>query len=292
MQRFIWLLMLAFSYPLLAFGLAQQFPRTLTDDLGRSVTLKAAPQRIVTLLPSVTETLCALNACGRLVGVDDFSDFPEQARRLPKVGGYFNPNLEAILALKPDLVLVSIYGKLHESLDKTGIQTFAVRAESYDDIFRSTRLLGRVLGLEPQAERLVARIQQEVYAVESRAAKVTVRPTVYYEIDPTPYTVGPDSFIGVLIAKARGQNIIPRELGFFPQISPELVVQRNPAIIVLTHPGAADLPKRAGWSNLAAIRNKRICAYTGEQDNLLSRPGPRVAQGLQLLVGCFHPNLR
>lgn len=291
-NRFVWLLFLAISYPLWAIGLAQPYPRTLTDDLGRSVTLKAAPQRIVTLLPSVTETLCAMNACGRLVGVDDFSDFPEAVKRLPKVGGYFNPNLEAMVALKPDLVLVSIYGKLHESLEKVGIPSFAIKAETYDDIFRSTRLLGRVLGLESQAERLVARIQQEVYAVESRAAKATARPTVYYEIDPTPYTVGPDSFIGVLITKARGQNIVPRELGPFPQISPELVVQKNPAIIVLTHPGAADLPKRAGWSNLAAIRNKRICAYTGEQDNLLSRPGPRVARGLQLLVGCFHPDLR
>jgi len=287
---FLWLL-LALGIQLSAFGLAQ-YPRTLTDDLGRSITLKAAPQRIVTLLPSVTETLCALNACGRLVGVDDFSDFPEQVRRLSRVGGFFNPNLEAIVALKPDLVVVSIYGKLHESLDKTGIQTFAVRVESYDDIFRSTRLLGRVLGLESQAERLVARVQQEVYVVERTAAKATTRPIVYYEIDPTPFTVGPDSFIGVLIAKARGQNIVPQELGPFPKISPELVVQRNPAIIVLTHPGALDLPKRAGWGSIAAIRNKRICAFTGEQDNLLSRPGPRVAQGLQLLVGCFHPSLR
>ncbi|WP_337867916.1 ABC transporter substrate-binding protein [Meiothermus sp.] len=292
MKRSIWLLLLTLSFALLTSGLAQSFPRTLTDDLGRSVTLKAAPQRIVAMLPSVSETVCALNACGRLVGVDDFSDFPEQVRRLPKVGGYFNPNLEAILALKPDLVIVSVYGKLHEGLERAGVASFAVKPETYDDIFRTTRLLGRVLGLEAQAERLVAQIQREVYAVETRAAKATQRPTVYYEIDPTPYTVGPESFIGVLIAKARGQNIIPKELGSFPQISPELVVQKNPAIIVLTHPGAADLRKRAGWGNLRAVQANRICSFVGESDNLLSRPGPRVAQGLQLLVGCFHPNLR
>jgi len=291
MKRIVLWLFLLLSLQLSALGWAQ-FPRTLTDDLGRSITLKAAPQRIVTLLPSVTETLCAMNACGRLVGVDDFSDFPEQVKRLPKVGGYFNPNLEAMVALKPDLVIVSVYGKLHEALEKAGVATFAIKPESYDDIFRTTRLLGRVLGQEAQAERVVARIQQEIYAVESKAAKASARPTVYYEIDPTPYTVGPDSFIGVLIAKARGQNIVPRELGLFPQISPELVVQKNPEVIVLTHPGAADLPRRAGWGNLAAIRNKRVCAFSGEQDNLLSRPGPRVAQGLQLLVGCFHPSLR
>jgi len=284
-----WLLVLGFQLSLLGWA---QFPRTLTDDLGRSITLKDAPQRIVTMLPSATETLCAMNACGRLVGVDNFSDFPEQVRRLPKMGGLINPNLEAIVALKPDLVIVSVYGKLHEGLERAGVASFAVRPETYQDIFRVTRLLGQVLGQEAQAERVIARIQQEVYAVESKAAKSTERPTVYYEIDPTPFTVGPDSFIGVLITKARGQNVIPKELGLFPKISPELVVQKNPEVIVLTHPGAADLPRRAGWSNLAAIRNKRVCAFTGEQNNLLSRPGPRVAQGLQLLVNCFHPGLR
>jgi len=291
MRRIVLWLFLLLGLQLSLSGWAQ-FPRTLTDDLGRSITLKAAPQRIVAMLPSVTETLCAMNACGRLVGVDDFSDFPEQVRRLPKMGGLINPNLEAIVALKPDLVIVSVYGKLHEGLERAGIASFAVRPETYEDIFRTTRLLGQVLGQEAQAERVIARIQQEVYAIESKAAKAAARPTVYYEIDPTPFTVGPDSFIGVLITKARGQNIIPKELGLFPKISPELVVQKNPEVIVLTHPGAADLPRRAGWGNLAAIRNRRVCAFAGEQTNLLSRPGPRVAQGLQLLVGCFHPSLR
>lgn len=291
MKRAVWFLVLAFSLQLSAFSLAQ-YPRTLTDDLGRSVTLKAAPQKVISLLPSFTETVCAINACGRLVGIDDFSDFPESVKKLPKVGGYFNPNLEAMVALKPDLVLVSVYGKLHEQLEKAGIQTFAIKTESYDDIFRSTRLLGRVLGIEAQAERLVAKIQQEIYAVETRAAKASERPSVYYEIDPTPYSTGPNSFIGVLIAKARGINIIPKELGDFPQVSPELVVQKNPTIIALTHPGAADLSKRAGWANIKAIQTKRICDFAGEKADLLSRPGPRVAQGLQLLVSCFHPNLR
>ncbi|MDX2004130.1 MAG: ABC transporter substrate-binding protein [Meiothermus sp.] len=291
MKRLVWLLLFSLLLSLCSLGLAQ-FPRTLTDDLGRVVSLKAAPVRVVSLLPSLTETVCALNVCGRLVGVDDFSNFPQSVTRLPRVGGYFNPNLEAMVALKPDLVLVSVYGKLYEQLEAAGVQTFAVRTESYDDIFRSTRLLGRLLGVEAQAERLVAQIQAQIYAVETRAAKAAERPTVYYEIDPTPYSVGPNSFIGTLIAKARGVNIIPRELGDFPQVSPELVVQKNPAVIALTHPGAADLAKRAGWAGVRAVQNRRVCSFAGEQADLLSRPGPRVAQGLGLLVGCFHPNLR
>jgi len=287
MKRIFWFLLLAISYQLSAIGLAQ-FPRTLTDDLGRSITLKAAPQRIVVMIPSVTETVCAIGGCGRLVGVDDFSDWPEVVKKLPRVGGYYNPNPEAIVALKPDLVAISVYGKLGEILQQAGLQTFAVKTESYDDIFRTTRLLGKVLGLEAQAEQLVAKIQKEVYAVETLAAKTRDRPSVYYEIDPTPYTVGPDSFIGVLIAKARGVNIIPKELGEFPQISPELVVRKNPSIIVLTHPGLAELKNRPGWANIAAIKNNRICTFQGQSENLLSRPGPRVAEGLKLLLECFH----
>lgn len=288
MKRILWFIGLALSVQLAAVGLAQ-YPRTLTDDLGRSVTLKAAPKRLVVMLPSLTETICAMGACGRIVGVDTYSNFPEAVNKLPKVGGLYDPNLEAILALKPDLVLISVYGKLQEPLEKAGVPTFALKIESYDDIARTTRLLGQILNLRSEAERLVAKIQAQVYAVEAKAAATKDRPTVYYEIDPTPYTAGPDSFIGVLIAKARGVNIIPKELGAFPQISPELVVQKNPDVIVLTHPGLADLKKRPGWSGIKAVKTGRICDFSSQaDDDLLSRPGPRVAQGLQLLVTCFH----
>jgi len=288
MKRILWFIGLALSVQLAAVGLAQ-YPRTLTDDLGRSVTLKAAPKRLVVMLPSLTETICALGACGRIVGVDTYSNFPEAVNKLPKVGGLYDPNLEAILALKPDLVLISVYGKLQEPLEKAGVPTFALKIESYDDITRTTRLLGQILNLRSEAERLIAKIQAQVYAVEAKAAATKDRPTVYYEIDPTPYTAGPDSFIGVLIAKARGVNIIPKELGAFPQISPELVVQKNPDVIVLTHPGLADLKKRPGWSGIKAVKTGRICDFSSQaDDDLLSRPGPRVAQGLQLLVTCFH----
>lgn len=288
MNKLFLLLILALCSPLYALGFAQ-YPRTLADDLGRSVTLKAAPKRIVVMLPSLTETVCAMNACGRVVGVDDYSNWPESVGKLPKVGGLYNPNLEAILALKPDLVLISIYGKLQEPLEKAGVPTFALKIESYGDIARTTRLLGQILDLRGEAERLVSKVQAEVYAVEAKAAATKDRPSVYYEIDPTPYTAGPDSFIGALIAKARGINVVPKELGAFPQISPELVVQRNPDVIVVTHPGVADLKNRPGWDGIKAVRNGRICDFSSRtDDDLLSRPGPRVAQGLQLLVACFH----
>lgn len=270
-------------------ALAWAFPLTLTDDLGRTVTLKAPPKRVVSMLPSVTETLCALGACDRLVATDDYSDWPERVKALPKAGGLYNPNPELIVSLKPDLVLVSKYGRLYETLERAGLAVYAVRTETYEDIFRTTRTLGRLLGMEAQAERLVAQIQREVYGEESRAAQAKARPRVYYEIDPTPYTVGPESFIGVLIAKARGVNIVPKELGLFPKIAPEFVVEKNPEVIVATYPNAPEtLRTRPGWSRVSAVQRGRICVFTGGQDSLLSRPGPRVAQGLRLLVDCFH----
>ena len=278
---------LAFLSVLLALALA--FPLTVTDDLGRTVTLKAPPKRIVTMLPSVTETVCALGACDRIVATDDYSDWPESVKRLPKAGGLYNPNPELIVSLKPDLVLVSKYGKLYETLERASLTVYAVRTETYEDIFKTVRALGRLLGLSSEAERLVAQIQKEVYGEEARAAKAKGRPRVYYEIDPTPYTAGPESFIGVLIAKARGVNIVPKELGLFPKISPEFVLEKNPEVIAATYPGALEtIRKRPGWDRIAAMRQGRICVYTGEEDNLLSRPGPRVAQGLRLLVDCFH----
>ncbi|MER3537296.1 MAG: ABC transporter substrate-binding protein [Thermus sp.] len=271
----------------LTFALA--FPLTLKDDLGRNVALKAPPKRVVSMLPSATETICALGACGLLVATDDYSDFPEEVKRLPKAGGLYNPNPELIVSLKPDLVIVSKYGRLYETLERAGLTVYVVKTETYEDIFRTVRALARLLGREAEGERLVARIQKEVYLEESRAAKAKTRPRVYYEIDPTPYTVGPESFIGVLIQKARGVNIIPKELGLFPKISPEFVLERNPEVIVATYPDAERVLKsRPGFDLIKAVREGRICVYTGGQDSLLSRPGPRVAQGLRLLVDCFH----
>ena len=282
---------------LLALGLAlaTQYPLTVTDDLGRKVTLAAEPQRIVVMLPSATETLCAIGACEKIVATDKFSDWPPEVKKLPKAGGLYDPNVELIVSLKPDLVIASKYGKLVERLAKAGIPAYAVKTETYEDIFKTARKLGLVVNREAEAEALVARIQKEVYALESKAAKAKTRPSVYYEIDPTPYTVGPDSFIGVLIQKARGKNIVPRKLGLFPKISPEFVVAKNPEVIILGDaPYGVNLEKikaRPGWDRIRAVKEGRVCELKKEETNVVHRPGPRVAQGLRVLIRCIHPEV-
>ena len=269
-------------------ALATAYPLTVQDDLGRSVTIKAEPKRIIALLPSHTETVFALGAGSSVVGRDDYSDFPAQAIELPKVGGLYNPNLEAILALKPDLVLNSEYGELTPKLEKAGITVWAGSAQGFEDVFATITVIGKIVNREAAASALNAKIRADVREIETitRAVK---KVSVYYEIDPTPYTVGPNSFIGVLLAKAGGQNIVPAKLGDFPKISPELVVEAKPQVII----GASreDIGKRPGWSALPAVLQNRVFQLTPEQDNLVSRPGPRIAQGLKVLAKILHPDL-
>ena len=270
---------------------ATTYPLTLTDDLGRRVILQAEPRRVVSVLPSTTETLCALGLCERLVGVDDYSDFPASVNKLPKVGGLYNPNIEAMVALKPDLVVVSKYGKLAESLAAAGITVMAINPETYDEVFSKTLVLGRVMNREAQAKILVIQMRRDIAKIEILTKNAVRKPTAYYEVDPTPYTVGPNSFIGVLLGKAGAVNIIPASLGDFPKISPELVVQQNPQLILGVD--LATARARPGWANIAAVKSGRVTAIVpgSALDNLLTRPGPRLPLALAALAKIVHPEM-
>ena len=270
---------------------ATTYPLTLTDDLGRRVILRAEPRRVVSVLPSTTETLCALGLCERLVGVDDYSDFPASVSKLPKVGGLYNPNIEAMVALKPDLVVVSKYGKLAESLAAAGITVLAINPETYDEVFSKTLVLGRVMNREAQAKTLVIQMRRDIAKIEILTKNAVRKPTAYYEVDPTPYTVGPNSFIGVLLGKAGAVNIIPASLGDFPKISPELVVQQNPQLILGVD--LATARARPGWANIAAVKSGRVTAIVpgSALDNLLTRPGPRLPLALAALAKIDHPEM-
>ena len=268
---------------------ATTYPYTLTDDLGRKVTIKAEPKRVVSMLPSTTETVYALGACERLVGVDTYSDFPVQVGNLPKMGGLYDPNIEAIVAQKPDLVVVSKYGKMEGPLTQAGLTVVAVNPETYDDVFNKTFLLGKILNREAQARVLVTNLKRDIARIEILTKNAVRKPTVYFEVDPAPYSVGPKSFMGVLIEKAGGRNIIPASLGDFPKIDPELVVKANPQLMLgLTLDEAR---KRPGWAGLQAVKAGRVQAVPTELNTMLGRPGPRLALALQGLARLLHPEL-
>ena len=282
------LFVLISSFMLVAPAFATSYPLTIKDDLNRNVVIKSEPKRIIALLPSHTETVYALGAGSSMVGRDAYSDFPAQVLELPKVGDLYNPNVEAILALKPDLVLNSEYGELTPKLEQAGVTVWAGSAQTFDDVFETITVMGKILNREASATSLNAKMKADIREIET-VTKAVKKVSVYYEIDPTPYTVGPSSFLGVLISKAGGANIIPKELGDFPKISPELVVKANPSCIIGT--SQAEASKRPGWASLNAILNNRVFQLTPEQDNLVSRPGPRLAQGLRVLARLLHPDL-
>jgi iron complex transport system substrate-binding protein len=281
---------------LLAFGFssfagATSYPLILKDDLGRNVKLERQPIRIVSMMPSHTETLFAVGAGDSVIGIDEYSNFPQpETEKLPKTGNGFAPNLEAIVALKPDLVLTdeSSGSKLVQNLEKLGITVYAGVAQSYNDVFEKINVIGKITNHEKNALNLITKMRTELNAIQAKVAKLP-RVSVYYEVDPTPYAAGSSSFIGALISKAGGNNIVPAKLGAFPQISPELVIRSNPSVILGAN--LADLLKRPGWDKIAAVKTGRVVRFSSEEDDAISRPGPRLPIALRALAKALHPDL-
>lgn len=272
--------------------LATSYPLTITDDLGRTVRLQSEPKRIISMLPSHTETVFALGAGAKLVGIDQYSNYPKlETDKIQKVGNGFMPNLEAIAALKPDLVLAdeSSSSKMVQNLEKLGIVVYGGAAQTYTETFAKISVLGKVLNRESTATKLVNTMRNEISGISAKVIGVP-RVKVYFEVDPTPYAAGASSFIGELITQAGGINIVPVKLGAFPQISPELVVAANPAVII----GARleDLVLRPGWASITAVKTKQVYNPTGEENDALVRPGPRLAMALKTLVRYLHPDLK
>jgi len=259
----------------------------VVDDLGREVTLAAPAMRVVAMVPSHTETVCALGACDRLVGVDMFSDHPAQVGSLPRLGSAFDPDLEALLALEPDLVLTDEYSGLAEALRPLGIAVYAGTPQTIDEIWEVTYEVADLLGRRSEAALLVGRARGRLAALSNTVEQLSI-PSVFVELDASPYAAGPDSYLGELLDLARAENIVPAELGAFPLVDPELVVARDPdAIILLDAPfgeSAASVAARPGWSELQAVRNGAVLELSQAQVNLLTRAGPRVADALETLI--------
>ena len=290
---------LVLSLWLFGLAFATTYPLTLTDELGREVTLQREPERVVSMLPSHTETLCALNACDKLIGVDTFSNYPEQVNVLPKLGGGLTgveggPDVEAIVALEPDLVLVSEYGELAQLLEEAGLTVYSGSPQTVEETFAFFDVVGEMVDREAQAALLSGRVQGEIEAIAALTSRLPVK-TVYYEIDPTPYSVGPESFIGVLLAKAGGETISPAELGDFPQLDPEFVVAADPEVIILSDApageSAATLAARPGWAELSALTSGQVYGLSDVQNDFVNRPGPRMADTVRLFASFLHPGL-
>lgn len=273
---------------------APAFPLTVTDDAGREVTIAAEPARLLAFAPSNTEILFALGLGSRVVGTDDFSDYPEEAKALPKAGGIVNPNFEKIVELDPDLVLtIGGTDEFVAELERLGIPVVVIQPQTFDDVLDRIDLIGRVTGAREAAGKLTAELRGRVQAVTGALAGLAEdeRPKVFVEIwyDPL-FTAGPGAFIHDLIGLAGGVNIAADAGEAWPQYSPEDVVAKNPDAIVTFFQETVDQIKagqRPGWDRIAAVENGRILVI---DQNILSRPGPRLVEGLETLARFLHPD--
>ncbi|HKW82148.1 MAG TPA: helical backbone metal receptor [Burkholderiaceae bacterium] len=268
-------------------GAASAQALVVRDDRGVDVALAASPQRIVSLLPSLTESVCALGACARLVGVDRFSNWPDSVRALLKLGGLEDALVERVVALKPDLVLAAPSARAIERFEGLGLKVLVLESRDRADVKRTLSMLARVLEAAPQAAAVWSKIERdERLAVERVPAHWRGR-RVYFEVDATPYAAGAGSFIGETLAQLGLANIVPNELGPFPKLNPEFVVRAQPELVIAQNANLAEMPKRPGWAGLRALRSGAVCGFEPAAYELLIRPGPRMGEAAQSLATCL-----
>lgn len=245
--------------------------------------------QVVSLVPSVTETIYALGAEDYLVGVTTFCDYPKAAQAKPKVGDFSNPSLERIIALKPELVFATLPEQkpVVERLRELGVKVFISQPASIDDVLSEIKIIGAVLGREPRADSVIAAMKVRLDSVSMIVGSDT--PAVYVEISASPLMgVGKGSFLNDVIHRAGGRNIFSDIDQAYPIISAEQVLRRDPDVIVILHPlaGKRDVARRMGWSKIEAVKNGRV--YDDLSEDLLLRPGPRVVEGIFELALRLH----
>ncbi|WP_202759463.1 ABC transporter substrate-binding protein [Delftia acidovorans] len=270
-------------------GASTATPYTVTDMRGRQVRLERVPQRIVSLLPSLTESLCALDACERIVGVDEFSNHPARVAALPKLDHTFAPLVEATVRLRPDVVLMAYSAPVIAQLERFGIPVLALDANDMAQLEQVLHKLDQLLQVQ-RANALLARMQAEVdQQAKALAALTPAGQKVYFEVDATPYAAGPDSFIGQLLLRLGARNVLPQNLGPFPRITPEYVLRQQPELIIHTpQTPSASFATRPGWSRMPAVRSGRICALDLVETDVVSRPGPRLGEAARALARCLE----
>lgn len=283
MRRHIVLLLLALALgcPVLA--------APWVDDRGRTVEVLPSPQRIVSLLPSLTETVCALQACDRLVGVDRHSNWPAQTQRLPRLGGLEDAQVERIVALKPDLVLTATSTRAVERLEALGLPVLALEPRSLDDSRRVVLLLAKVLGTPAAGTQLWNQVEARMARAAARLPPALRGNSVYFEVAATPFAAGEASFIGELLTRLGLRNIVPAAMGPFPQLNPEFIVRAQPDWVMATTQNLAEMPARPGWAALRALQRGRTCGFGPERNDVLMRPGPRLGEAADLIADCLSP---
>lgn len=275
---------------------ATSVAKTVTDQLERHVTVPDKPQRVVSLAPSITEIVFALDQGHRLQGVTTYSDFPPEAVKLPKVGSYVHLDLEKIVALKPDLCIAIKDGNprvIAQRLESLKIPVYAVDPNNLETIMKTVLEIGTLLNAKDRANQLVQDMDLRIQKVKSLVAKTTHRPRVFLQIGVSPIvSAGTHTFIHELIVIAGGTNLSAGPIPY-PRFSREKVLALSPEIIIITSMARSAVFEKVKaewekWPNMPAVRNQRIYV---EDSNFFDRPTPRLVDGLELLIRLIHPEL-
>ena len=273
---------------------ARALPLQLTDDRGVTLTFAQSPQHIVSMLPSLTESVCALDQCHRLVGVDRYSNYPASVRRLPVLGGGIDPNIEGIVALKPDVVLVATSSRATGRLEALGLKVVALEPKTHADVRRVLRKLGALLEVpdDTGADRLWRVIDSSVSAAAQSLSPKARESRVYFEVSRGPYAAGESSFIGETLTRLGVKNVVPASLGPFPKLNPEFVVRANPDVIMIGNRSMQTMVPYPGWGSIKAVREQRICVFDVDESDVVVRPGPRMAEAARIMAKCLEGKQR
>jgi len=268
--------------------------RAYVDDAGRRIYFAKPPERIVSLAPSITEILFAVEAGSHVVGVTDFCDYPPEAMKKPKVG-YANPNIESLVALQPDLIVAPnnyLKPDVLVKLEQLKIPVFLLDDKNVENIFIHIQTLGRIVGRSPKADALAMELRKQVAMIKQRIQGVPPVRTLYVLNSRPLISVGPGSFIDQLIGIAGGVNVAAKSATPYPRLSMEAVLQADPEVVVFPvgkAEGISESEQQAWrqWSSMTAVKHGRLNQISAD---LLNRPGPRIAKGLESLASILHPN--
>lgn len=279
---------------MLVLGSAPARAVVVTDHLGRRVDVPSRPLRIVSLAPSLTEALYVLGAGSRVIGVTEYCDFPAEAKTKTKVGGMINPNIERLVALRPDLTLITKEGNRRETLEaleRLGIPVFVVETARLESISRTLRDLGRVIGESAAGEALAGDLDRRIAAVRAAVRGQTPRRALFLVWLQPLVTVGHETFLDDLMESAGASSVSRSQTQPWPKMSVEEILRQDPEYILVPQssdfsPTREDLARVPGWRELSAVRNDRIL-YLNEA---IQRPGPRIGEMLESLARLLHPD--
>lgn len=269
----------------------------VTDGLDREVKVTVGGKRIISLAPSCTEIIYALGLGMKVLAVDNNTNYPTEATSLPKVSGYQWLDMETILGLKPDIIFGAHINKdMVPQLEEKGLTVVILAPKNIQGVFDDIRLVGKIMDIRKTADELASQLEERVTAVTDKTLAVGIsKPQVYLELDAFMgyFTYGPNTFGNELIKLGGGENIAGKEAMEYPLLSGEFIVASDPEIIIYQlGPWTTTTPEgirsRTGWANITAVKDNNLLGVDGD---LVSRPGPRIVDGLEAIAEAIHPEL-